>query len=184
MYELLEITIHKNHLTRISFLSDNPSKCYYKDNHFKLLYFKPMHVFLTPFSHSGINLAIREKESNVKGWELVRMNAINLADNKLIAFLEGLELQALAKQKQGRPLTLNDWLLEKVCHGIATEEDTTTFIKMLYFNGYDPTDIIELFARLVTRTDLALHFINELNKITKEGKGDTTTIKERHTACA
>lgn len=184
MYDLLEIIVPKHDLNRISFLSDNPSKCYYKDNYFKLIYFKPMHIFLTPFYQDGIKLTIREKECTPKDWELIRPSKINIAGNKLISFLEQLELQALSKQKQGRLLTFNNWLLEKVCYGIATEEDTTVFIKLLFFNGYDPLEILEIFAKLTTRKSLSRHFINELNRITKGDNSGTTTNKERHTACA
>lgn len=184
MYDILEITIKKSDLEHVGFLADNPSKCWYKDGFFKLIYFKPFSAFLSPFNYEGVQLSIREKESTIRGWELVRDRKISVAKDELMNFLEDLEIQSLQEQRAGRPLALNGWLLDTVSNGISTKEETTAFIKLLYFNGYDPTEIINLFARLTNKADLAKHFISKLRKVTGEGKSDRNRPTTRAPLCA
>lgn len=184
MYDILEITMKQEDLGRVHFLADNPTKCYFKDGYVKFLYYKPLSSHFTAFSQEGVSLSIHQKEVSKTTWELVRPYPIRVAKKELIAFLEAIELRALRQKRQGRPVSLIGWVLDKICYGMDTKEDTVAFIKLFYFNGYDPEDIIELFTRIVTRKDLVPFFMAELMKITREEYSGTANKEGYKGICA
>lgn len=160
MYDILELTIHADHLPFFGFLKDNPTAVYSQGEWRRFLYFEPPNAFINPFEYKGIRLAKTDTDGlNMDGWELVRSYPITTAGDDLIEVLEDLEQHRYTKADISIP-----WVLDIVTTGIYTKRDTAIFVRCLYLYGYSYEKLVDLFSAIVKRMDLAQYFLETANK--------------------
>lgn len=65
-------------------------------------------------------------------------------------------------------LELNDWILNLICNGIYTKNETATLVRLLFVNGYSFEQVVDLFTAITKRKELASYFIEVANRLYKE----------------
>lgn len=158
----LTLTMHKDFLGLFSFLETNPTRAERKGDYYRFIYREPLSHYLTPFRLNKLWLEVSEDKP--KPWELVRDHIPAYAGEKLLAELTDLEQHSLTQQRQGVGLVLTDWLLEAVCYGIATKQDTARLVRAMFVTGYDMEQVIGVFSTLARRLDLSSYFLQELGR--------------------
>lgn len=164
MYQLIELTLHREKLKLFSFLGDYPTQCYHKGNYYKFVYFEPLNTYLTPFTYKGVivNITTNSKQN---GWELVRDLPISVAGMELIDLLESLEMNRLRQTRLNIGLSLEGWLFHVIAYGLNSERDTAFFVRLMYLHGYDFEQTTDLFSAIVRRANLAPCFLAVASKL-------------------
>lgn len=57
---------------------------------------------------------------------------------------------------------MTDWLLDAVCYGIGTKQETALLVRAMFVTGYDMEQVIGVFSTLARRLDLSSYFLQEL----------------------
>lgn len=158
----LVLTLHRDYLELFGFLKTTPTKVYRKGDYYKFVYGQPLEHYLTPFRLSKLWLEVTEDFP--QGWELVRDYPLAYASDKLLEELLDLEHHNLDQQRQGVGLEFGGWLLDAVCYGIATKQETAQLIRAMFVTGYDMEQVIGVFSTLTRRLDLSSYFLQELTR--------------------
>ncbi|MEX5398721.1 hypothetical protein ABPH35_10255 [Streptococcus sp. ZJ93] len=166
MYDILELTLHRDKLSFFGFLKNNPTRIIKNGDYYKFLYLLPPDVGLTDFSYKGITVKIAER-SIEDHWELVRDFPPALAGVDLVEVLEDLEIHRLEQARQGIGLELGGWVFDTIVNGLYTEQDTAHFVRLMFVYGYDFEQLTSLFSAIVKRLELASYFLATAKKIYK-----------------
>lgn len=166
MYELVELTIHKDFWELFSFLKNNKTRTFRNGDYLKLVYFKSAEIVVPPLSLKGVTLKIVEdvQESN---WELVRDKKIAVIEQDLADILNLLSADELKKTRQSNPVC-DSWFFERIIYGISEPSDAVLLVRYLFSHGYDFEAVTGVFSSLCKRVDLAKVFLNEMNIFYKE----------------
>lgn len=166
MYDVLELTLHKDKLNFFGFLKNNPTRLLKNGDFFKFIYIQPPDVGLTDFSYTGITVNIVDQVTE-DHWQLERDLPIATAGADLIEVLEDLEIHRLKQARQGSGIELNGWIFDTIANGLFTEQETALFIRIMFVHGYDFEQLISLFSAIVKQIDLASYFLTTARKIYK-----------------
>ncbi|MBF0778338.1 hypothetical protein [Streptococcus cuniculi] len=166
MYDVLELTLHKDKLNFFGFLKNNPTRTLRNGEYYKFIYLQPLEVGLANFSYRGITVKIVDQVKE-EHWQLVRDLPIAVAGVDLIEVLEDLEIHRLEQARQGQGLELSGWVFDTITNGLFTEQETAYFIRIMFLHGYDFDQLISLFSAIVKRIDLAGYFLTTARKIYK-----------------
>lgn len=158
----LTLTMHKDFLGLFSFLETNPTRAERKGDYYRFIYREPLSHYLTPFRLNKLWLEVTDEP--LTPWQVIRDHIPAYAGQKLLDELQDLERHQLAEQRQGVGLALTDWLLEAVCYGIATKQDTARLVRAMFVTGYDMEQVIGVFSTLNRRLDLSGYFLQELGR--------------------
>lgn len=156
----LIVTLHRDYLELFDFLRDNPTRAYQKGDYYRLAYYLPPSHYLTPFQFGKLRLEVTGDLPH--GWQQVRDYPTAYAGQQLLAELESLEAHKLMENRQGVGLSLTDWLLDAVCYGIRTKQETALLVRAMFVTGYDMEQVIGVFSTLARRLDLSSYFLQEL----------------------
>ncbi|HEL1566405.1 TPA: hypothetical protein TXI81_001964 [Streptococcus suis] len=172
MYRIFELTLHKDMMALFSFLKNNPSRALRKDGYYKLLYYEPLDEYFTPFIYKLIALKIVETDPTEElfnnGWQFVRNLDIKIAGTQLITELRELELDKIRKNRQASGLELTGWVFDTITIGIFTKRDAALFVRLMYLNGYDFEQTVQLFSSIIKNTSLSRYFLELATKLYKE----------------
>lgn len=172
MYRIIELTIHKDMMGLFGFLKNNPSRLLRKGSYYKLLYYEPLDEFFTPFIYKLIALKIVETDPtevlSSNGWQFVRNLDIKIAGVQLVAELRELEFNKIRENRQASSLELKGWVFDTITIGIFTKQDAALFVRLMYLNGYDFEQTVQLFSSIIKNTSLSRYFIELATKLYKE----------------
>ncbi|MGT2801004.1 hypothetical protein [Streptococcus marmotae] len=166
MYDLLELTLHRDKLSFFGFLKKNPTRALKKGNYYKFVYLLPSGVGLMDFSYKGIIVHLADAVTE-NHWQLVRDLPLAMAGADLVEVLEDLERHRLEQARQGLGLELGGWIFDTIANGLYTEQDTAYFIRLMFLHGYDFEQLTSLFSAIVKRIELASYFLTTARKIYK-----------------
>lgn len=169
---LIALDLEKDRLSLFGFLASNPTAVYHSGSWYRFVYALPLGASLTPCNFRGLRfgeLSQNLEALELTGWRLARPNPIAWAGADLLEVLDDLGNDQLRKARQGTGLDFSGWLLDRVIHGISTEEDTNQLIRLLFVAGYDLDSLIGVFSSLARSTSLSRHFIQESRKLYREG---------------
>lgn len=165
---LIDLTLPTQKLPLFSFLKKKPTRVFKNGDFYKFIYYEPVGKALTTFNCDGIYLSIKNKSLDLEGWQLVRDLQIALASSELLEILEKMEANILSKNRQGVGLELKDWIFNLICNGIYTKNETATFVRLLFVNGYSFEQVVDLFTAITKRKELSSYFIEVANRLYKE----------------